>query len=39
MWHLTMPVKSHKTQLEALHKLKQSDSGRGFKEKRKCDRI
>ena len=25
MWHLTVPVKSHKAQLEAMHSSKQSD--------------
>ena len=30
MWHLTVPVKSHKAQLEAMQSSKQSDFERNF---------
>ena len=34
IWHLTVPVKSHKVQLEARHSSKQSDFERKFEGKR-----
>ena len=33
MWHLTLPVKSHKAQLEAMRSSKQSDFERDFEER------
>jgi len=33
IWHITLPVKSHKVQLEAMHSLKQSDFERDFEGK------